>query len=108
MAKPHAFADPVVVQLGKHCTATPTATPTNNSGSGKRQIQKICGRELQRAVVNKLIRIPLSAPLKLPSQPSKTQRKAHKRAVPPMNNCGGSNLVNSLKGGPILHGRMEF
>jgi hypothetical protein len=93
MAKPRAFADPVVVQLGKHCTATPTATPTNNSGSGKRQIQKICGRELQRAVVNKLIRIPLSAPLKLPSQPSKTQRKAHKRAVPPMNNCGGSNPV---------------
>jgi len=35
MAKPRAFADPVVLQLGKHCAATPTATPTSNSGSGK-------------------------------------------------------------------------
>jgi hypothetical protein len=38
MAKPRAFVDPVVLQFGKHCAAT----PTNNSRSGKRQIQKIC------------------------------------------------------------------
>jgi len=45
MAKPRAFVDPVVLQFGKHCAATPTATPTNNSRSGKRQIQKICVQE---------------------------------------------------------------
>ena len=91
MAKPHSFADPVVLQLGKHCAAIPTATPTNNSESGKRQIQKICAQGTPEDNGKQTNPYPPFAPLKLTSQRSNTQRKAHKRADPPMNNCGGSN-----------------